>query len=201
MAIHPLRRNSVTFQKTLAFDDFYFGNGDWPHPMGQLQLIGKVQGPIVQATEPRVPARVASALAARSLDFWALSEDLALPENRVTLTEDGRIRLVWRKTNAKSHERLIGAARRVLRSAGYPILLRHHFGADDTSHQCGTARFGDDPDASVLDRYCKAHELENMYVTDSSFFPSSGASGPSLTIVANALRTGERLLDRLATAP
>jgi choline dehydrogenase-like flavoprotein len=201
MALHPLRRNPVTFQKTLALDDYYFGDDDWPHPMGQLQLIGKVQGPMVQATAARVPARLAAAFAARSLDFWALSEDLPRPDNRITLTEDGRIRLAWRKTNARSHERLVGAARRALRRAGYPIVPRHHFGAECTSHQCGTARFGVDPDTSVLDRDCQAHEVENLYVVDSSFFPSSGACGPTLTIVANALRAAERLLNRLGTAP
>jgi choline dehydrogenase-like flavoprotein len=200
MALHPLRRNPVTFQKTMALDDFYFGTDEWPYPMGQLQLIGKVQGPMVQANVPHLPAAVASTLAARSLDFWALSEDLPRPESRVTLTGDGRIRRDWRKTNAESHERLVASVRRALRAAGYPIFLRRHFGSEVTSHQCGTVRFGDDPDSSVLDRDCKAHELENLYAVDSSFFPSSAATGPTLTIVANALRTAEHLQRRLTAA-
>ena len=66
-----------------------------------------------------------------------------------------------------------------------------------TAHQAGTVRFGTDPKSSVLDPWCKAHELENLYVVDTSFFPSIAAVNPTLTTVANAMRVGDHLLDRL----
>jgi choline dehydrogenase-like flavoprotein len=68
-------------------------------------------------------------------------------------------------------------------------------------HQVGTCRFGEDPKTSVLDLNCRAHDVDNLYVVDGSFFVSSGAVNPTLTIIANALRVGDHLLDRLgATA-
>ena len=66
-----------------------------------------------------------------------------------------------------------------------------------TAHQCGTVRFGRDPKASALDENCKAHDLDNLYVVDASCFVSSSAVNPGLTIMANALRVGEHLRERL----
>ncbi len=188
MAIHPLRRNPTTTQKTLAVNDFYFGAPDWPYPMGNMQLLGKLQAGMLTADVPFLPRRVLQAVANRSVDWWIMSEDLPDPENRITLAPNGQIRVDWKPNNLAAHERLVEKATRMLRKAGYPIVQTRRLGIETNSHQCGTLRFGTDPDTSVLDPLCKAHDLENLYVIDSSFFPSSGAMNPGLTIAAQALR-------------
>ncbi len=196
MAVHPTRRNPTVFQKTFAVNDFYFRGPDWPYPMGNLQLLGKLQAGMLTANQPLVPRRVLQAVADRSVDWWVMSEDLPDPENRVTLAPDGTIRVRWRPNNLAAHVRLVRAARRMMRDAGYPIVLTQRMGIETNSHQCGTVRFGTDPASAVLDPFCKAFDLENLYVVDSGFFPSSAAMNPALTIAAQALRVGEHLLGR-----
>lgn len=193
MAVHPLRHNPTVFQKTLAVNDFYLRGPDRPYPLGNLQLLGKLQAGMLTADQPRVPRRVLGAVANRSVDWWAMSEDLPDPNNRVTLAPNGAVRVHWKPNNLTAHDRLIAAARAMLRAAGYPIVLTRRMGIETNSHQCGTLRFGNDPAASVLDPFCRAHEVENLYVVDSSFFPSSAATNPALTIAAQALRVAEHL--------
>ena len=130
-----------------------------------------------------------------------MSEDLPHPDNRVELTADGRIKVAWRPTNVASHRRLIQRARTALRRAGYPLIFQQGLGAESNPHQCGTARFGQDPSTSVLDHLCRAHDVPNLIVLDASFFPSSAAVNPALTIAAQALRVadvafGAQVLDR-----
>jgi len=129
---------------------------------------------------------------AEAVDCWrrAVAAD---PENRVALAPDGGIRVHWRPNNLKAHEKLIAAARKMLRRVGYPLVLTQRMGIETNSHQCGTLRFGHDPASSVLDPYCRAHDVENLYVVDSSFFPSSSATNPALTIAAQALRVPDHL--------
>ena len=194
MAIHPTRRNPTVFQKTLAVNDFYLhGDDGWPYPLGNLQMLGKLQAGMLTAAQPLVPRPLLQAIAGRGVDWWVMSEDLPDPENRVTLAPDGAIRVYWRPNNLRGHERLIAAARRMMRRAGYPIVLTQRMGIETNSHQCGTLRFGHDPAAAVLNPFCKAHDLENLYVVDGSFFPSSAATNPALTIAAQALRVAEHL--------
>ncbi len=197
MAVHPLRRNPTVFQKTLAVNDYYLRGPDWPYPMGNIQLLGKLQAGMLTADQPLVPRRVLQAIADRSVDWWVMSEDLPDPGNRVTLSSSGRIRVYWRPNNLAAHIRLTRAAREMMRAAGYPIVLTRRMGIETNSHQCGTLRCGTDPANSVLDPFCRAHDLENLYVVDSSFFPSSSATNPALTIAAQALRVA----DYLRTAP
>jgi choline dehydrogenase-like flavoprotein len=123
-----------------------------------------------------------------------MSEDLPDPENRVTLAADGSIQVAWKPNNRKSHEKLIQVARDLMRSAGYPLVLVERMGIDTNSHQCGTMRFGTDPTKAVLDPFCKTFDLDNLYVMDSSFFPSSTAMNPALTIAAQALRVADHML-------
>lgn len=132
-------------------------------------------------------------MANRSVDWWVMSEDLPDPDNRVTLAPDGAIRVRWRPNNLAAHVRLVDAARAMLRAAGYPIILTRRMGIETNSHQCGTLRFGADPAASVLDPFCRAHDVENLRVVDSSFFPSSSATNPALTIAAQALRVADHM--------
>jgi choline dehydrogenase-like flavoprotein len=198
VAVDPRHRNPTVFQKTIAINDFYRAGADpsFPFPMGNLQPVGKVQAAMLAGSVPAAPKRLLAAVASHSVDWWVMSEDLPDPANRVTLASDGRIRIHWRPNNLAAHERLLAAAKRMLRRAGYPILLHQTMGIETNSHQCGTLRFGHDPAASVLDPWCRAHDLENLYVVDASFFPSSTAVNPALTIAAQALRAADQIRRR-----
>ena len=130
-----------------------------------------------------------------------MSEDLPDPNNRVTVDGDGKIRVAYTPNNLKSHGELVSHWTELMKSMGYPIIITQKMDITVAMHQCGTARFGDDPASSVLDPNCKAWDLDNLYVVDASFLPSSTAVNPSLTIVAQAVRTTEHLLrDVLKTA-
>ncbi len=194
MAVKPIGRNPSVFQKTLAVNDFYFEGPGWPYPMGNLQLVGKVQAAMLKAARPGAPKPLLKAIAARSIDWWVMSEDLPHPNNRVTVTSDGRIRVHWRPNNLASHRKLTEAATAMMKQAGYPLVFTEPMGIETNAHQCGTLRFGDDPATSVLDPVCRAHDVDNLYVMDSSFLPSSAAMNPVLTIAAQALRVADHLI-------
>ncbi len=203
---HP---NDTVFQKTLALSDYYFGADDYDYPLGLIQMCAKTFPAQIRAEAlpawlsfaPNLPFETMSRY---SMDFWLSSEDLPLPENRITIAADGKVSLFETETNAEAHQRL----RKKLESAmtrlgAHEKLLDHrlYFSKDivlsGTAHQAGTLRFGTDPKSSVLDTNCKTHELDNLYVTDASFFPSIGAVNPTLTIIANALRVADHLKTRL----
>jgi len=203
----------TTFPKTLAVNDFYWKdpNGGFDFPMGHIQLLeymsGKtLEGQVSDWLPPALaPDFIFSSVAERLLSFLVISEDLPMPENRVTLGPDGRINLAYTHNNLEGHERLVNTLRSALDgfvSHAHP-LSQHRLELDSllplygTAHQVGTTRFGTDPATSVLDVNCKAHELDNLYVVDSSFFVSAAAVNPTLTIVANALRVGDHLKERL----
>jgi choline dehydrogenase-like flavoprotein len=191
VAIDPRRRNPTVFQKTVTVNDWYLAGADpaFPWPMGNLQPVGKLQAAMLAGGAPRwTPTPLLAAAAARSVDWWVMSEDLPDPANKVTLAPDGAIRVHWRPNNLAAHDALMDRAKTALRRAGYPVLLDRRMGIETNSHQCGTVRFGHDPATSVLDPFCKAHDLDNLYVVDGGFFPSSTAVNPALTIVAQALR-------------
>jgi choline dehydrogenase-like flavoprotein len=193
MAVDPRRRNPTTFQKSMAVNDFYFKGPGFNYPMGNLQLLGKLQAGMLTAAVPLVPRPILQGMADRSVDWWVMSEDLPDPENRVTLGGDGRVNVRWQPNNRVAHEKLISAARKMMQDAGYPFVAVQRMGIDTNSHQCGTIRFGTDPATSVLDPFCRTHEVDNLYVMDSSFFPSSAAMNPALTIAAQALRVAEHM--------
>lgn len=195
VAVDPKRRNDVVFQKTLAVNDFYLNGPDWPYPLGNLQLLGKVQAPMVAAARRYVPRPILKAMTGRSVDWWIMSEDLPTSENRITLTNSGKIQVHWQANNVASHQKLCELATRMMKNAGYPFVFVEPMGIATNSHQCGTIRAGEDPGTAVLDEYCKAFDLDNLYVVDSSFFPSSAAMNPALTIAAQALRVGEHLIN------
>ncbi len=198
--------NPTKFQKTLGINDFYFGSKEWPYPMGHISFVGKSDRHVLAAGAPLpAPGWTLDKMAEHSLDFWLTSEDLPDPENRVTLTREGQIRLSYSPNNEKAHERLQAKLRELLKHVGCTEDLFHlhayigkRIPLAGVAHQNGTLRFGHDPAASVLDVNCKAHDLDNLYVVDGSFFPSSSAVNPALTIMANALRVAEHLKQRLA---
>ncbi len=193
MAVHPFKINTTRFPKTLAVHDFYFGDGAGGTPLGSLQLLGKIREPMLRAPLASMPKFVRTALAARSVDWYAQSEDLPRPDSRVTLRPDGAINLHWQHSNLAAHRRWVGKCKQILRRTGYPIVLAKSFGTDTVSHQCGTVRFGNDPTTSALDPLCKAWDHDNLYVVDAGFFPSSAAVNPALTVAAQALRVGRHL--------
>jgi choline dehydrogenase-like flavoprotein len=202
VAIDPLRMNDTVFQKVISINDFYgpgFDSG-FPYPMGSLQPVGKLQGAMMRGAAPWAPGWSRALAAQNSVDWWVMSEDLPDPQNRITLDSQGAIVVHWTPNNLKAHERLMQQAKTMLRRAGYPILLSRQMGIETNSHQCGTLRFGHDPATSVLDSLGRAHDLDNLYVVDGSFFPSSTAVNPALTIAAQALRVGEHLQARLGAA-
>jgi choline dehydrogenase-like flavoprotein len=192
MAINPFRVNRTVFQKTMAINDYYFeGEHGHPFPLGNLQLLGKLQAGMLTANQRWVPKPILTELTRRSIDWWVMSEDLPDPENRVTLASDGRIHVRYRPNNLRAHMRLLKAAKRILKRAGFPIIFVQRMGIETNSHQCGTTRFGTDHQTSVLNEYCQTHDLSNLFVVDSSFFPSSSAVNPALTIAAQALRVAD----------
>ena len=193
--------NPTYFQKTLALNDFYFGADDFEFPLGHIQTMGKADTEKFGVAAPIfVPRFALELLAGRSLDFWVTSEDLPRPENRVLLEPDGRIRLSYTENNLEAHSRLNAKLKQLLARIGgkgrlipFTLCLRKKIPVHGTTHQCGTVRFGHDPQQSVLDQNCKAHDLDNLYVVDASCFPSSAALNPALTIMANALRVAAHL--------
>ncbi len=197
--------NPTVFQKTLALNDFYFGSPEWQYPMGHISFVGKLDADTLAAgAPPIVPGMTLDLMARHSLDFWLTSEDLPDPDNRVALDRDGKIVLRYRPNNLEAHERLTTRLRQLMRDVGMShIVPRQLFVGQriplaGVAHQNGTIRFGTDPATSALDIHCRAHEVDNLYVVDGSFFPSSAAVNPALTIMANALRVGDHLLERLA---
>ncbi|MCB9147926.1 MAG: GMC family oxidoreductase [Caldilineaceae bacterium] len=198
MAVNPFKRNYTVFQKTMAINDFYFGGPDFPYPMGNIQLLGKLQAGMLAAAQPWAPPRLLQMMADRSVDWWVMSEDLPDPQSRITLAGDGGVVVHWRPNNQVAHKKLVQAAEQMMRRAGYPLIFTQPMGIETNSHQCGTVRFGQDPATSVLDPFCRSHEVENLYVVDSSFFPSSAAMNPALTIAAQTLRVAEHLSGRNA---
>jgi len=191
MAIRP-ERNATVFQKTLAVNDWYFGDRKSRLPMGNAQLLGKLQPGMLAASVPFLPKKVLAEISNRSVDWYLMTEDLPDPENRVSLDSSGRIILRWHPNNVGAHKRLIKAMSRAMRRAGYPMIQVRRLGLDATAHQCGTLRFGEDPATSVLDPLCRTHDVENLMVMDSSFLPSSGAQNPALTVAAQALRVADK---------
>jgi len=197
--------NPTVFQKTLAVNDFYFGDDEFPYPMGHISFVGKLDAIALSAGAPAiVPGMTLELMAKHSLDFWLTSEDLPDPENRVTLDRDGNVVLSYQPNNEAGHKRLIRKLESLMQHLDmHPHLVPRNLFVGNriplagVAHQNGTVRFGRDPETSALDMHCKAHEVDNLYVVDASFFPSSGAVNPALTIMANALRVGDHLLERL----
>ncbi len=179
--------NDVVFQKTLAVTDWYEDGGDG-HPLGSLQTIGKVQGVMMKSWATRVPRRLLDPIAHRSVEWLVMAEDLPDPANRVTLTPGGRIRTSRRARGTRQHAQLLRRSKRLMRAAGYDVVATQRFDISMNSHMCGTVVAGADPRASVVDAHCKAHDLDNLWVVDAGFFPSSAAMNPALTIAAQALR-------------
>jgi choline dehydrogenase-like flavoprotein len=190
LSLNPREQNRTEFQKTLGLNDFYLSPGGEHPRLGSLQTVGKVDGAVIRSDVPWLPRAVADRIGHHSVDWWLMTEDTPLPENRVTLGSHGRIHLEWRPTNVGRSRRLVAETKRMMRRAGYPVSLSRQMGLGSNAHQSSTLRMGDDPATSVVDRLGKVHDLDNVYVADASWIPSLGfgPGGPTLTIIAQALR-------------
>jgi choline dehydrogenase-like flavoprotein len=199
------RANPTMFQKTLSLNDFYFGAKDCEYPLGNIQMIGKSQGVMFRGDAPRlIPGMTLDQMAKHAIDFWLTTEDLPDPHNRITVNATGQIQLQYIFNNEEPTRRLEAKLHAMLEHLGCHkhlipnnLYLGKHIPIAGVGHQAGTCRFGTDAATSVLDVNCKAHELDNLYVVDTSFFPSIGAVNPSLTAMANALRVGDHIRERL----
>jgi choline dehydrogenase-like flavoprotein len=205
--------NPTVFQKTMAINDFYFGAPEWAFPMGHISFVGKLDGATLSAGAPAIaPGWTLELMGKHSIDFWLTSEDLPDPNNRVTLDREGKIVLAYTPNNGEGHARLIKKLEQLMQQQtkcdvhgdgchqglfARNLFLGQRIPLAGVAHQNGTIRFGRDPRTSALDVDCRAHEVDNLYVVDGSFFPSSGAVNPALTIMANAMRVGDRILERL----
>jgi choline dehydrogenase-like flavoprotein len=201
--------NETVFQKTLGVNDYYFASDAWEFPMGNIQMVGKSVPEMYRGEKPLMtklaPTFTLNEVATHAIDFWLSTEDLPQPENRVSVDAEGKLTLAYRATNDAARDRLFEQLRSLLGRLG---MHEHHFiprwaylenkiPVAGVAHQAGTARFGADPATSVLDTDCRAHELDNLYVVDTSFFPSISAVNPALTAMANAVRVGDHLLERM----
>jgi choline dehydrogenase-like flavoprotein len=203
------KTNPTVFQKTMAINDFYWGEKDFNHPMGHVQLLGKVNADMIAQESPSFAGisfqdeDVFTAIANRSVDWWLTAEDLPDPNNRVRLKGEA-IQLDYTENNTEAYDRLLNRWTQVLKQIGCgdsilpcSFYFRKKLPIQGVAHQCGTCRFGEDPKTSVLDLNCRTHDVENLYVVDGSFFRSSAAVNPTLTIIANALRVGDHLKQQL----
>jgi choline dehydrogenase-like flavoprotein len=201
--------NPTVFQKTLGVNDFYFASEEFDYPLGNIQMVGKSQAQMYRGEKPietmLAPTRALREVATHAVDFWLSTEDLPRADNRVTVDGEGNIKLAYEPCNEVPKQQLLAKLKSMLGHLGMQrehLIPRHLYLKNDIpvagcAHQAGTCRFGSDPATSVLDPNCRAHELDNLYVVDTSFFPSIGAVNPALTAMANALRVGDHLLERL----
>jgi choline dehydrogenase-like flavoprotein len=197
--------NPTIFQKTISLNDFYHRSDDWDFPLGHISMVGKTDADALKSEAPKFAPHLAlDEMARHSIDFWLTSEDLPHPDNRVTLDGNGRIQLQYTPNNLEAHQRLTAKLKELMAKTGMEDRTMHNdlylgkrIPLAGVAHQNGTVRFGSDPDDAPLDVNCKAHDLDNLYVVDGSFFPSSSAVNPGLTIMANALRVGDHLAGRL----
>ncbi|HET7554432.1 MAG TPA: GMC family oxidoreductase [Gaiellaceae bacterium] len=201
--------NPTIFQKTLGLNDFYFAGEAADYPLGNIQMVGKSQAPMFRGEKPGetklAPQWSLEKVAAHAIDFWLSTEDLPVPENRVTVDGDGKLTLSYTATNEKPKQELYRQLHSMLHKLRMePGHLFHRFAylkndipVAGCAHQAGTARMGEDPATSVVNTECRAHEVDNLYVVDTSVFPSIGAVNPALTAMANSLRVGDHLLERM----
>jgi choline dehydrogenase-like flavoprotein len=204
-----MEKNDTRFQKTLGLNDYYFGDDEFEYPMGNVQMVGKSSAPMYRGEKPietrLAPTFALNEVAERAIDFWLSVEDLPDPDNRVSLDGNGNVVLRYTPNNREPLEQLYHRVKKHLSHLGmHPhhliprdVYMKNDIPVAGCAHQAGTVRFGTDPATSVLDTDCKAHELDNLYVVDTSFFPSIGAVNPALTAMANSLRVGDHLVARL----
>ena len=213
VGVSTVKPNPSKFQKTMAINDFYWGEPGYDFPMGNIQLMGKTVLEGLKGHEDKYAPLTIQQVADSSIDWWLTTEDLPDPNNRVTMDGE-RIVIDYTENNSEPFDRLvnrwkgilgeIGCGCHILPQKSYFLPKSGYFSnkmpMQSLGHQVGTCKFGEDAQTSVLDLNCRAHDVDNLYVVDGGFFISSGAVNPTLTIIANALRVGDHLLERLSCA-
>lgn len=192
IGINPFKINRTLWQKTLGLNDWYEAGPSNKYPLGNLQMLGKLRASMLKMARSWAPNPILKAMSDRSIDIYLTTEDLPRRENGVSVI-DGKIHVWWEPNNLGPHKELVKRVSKAVRKAGYPVIFTERMGIETNSHQCGTAVAGHDPATSVLTADCRTHDLENLWVVDSSFFPSSAALNPALTIAANALRVADKI--------
>jgi len=190
---HPFRKNAAVFQKTVAINDYYVHGPDGGYPLGHIQAQGRTHAVMAQTVVPIVPLWAYEMWVSRGVDWLVMSEDLPRDDNRVAIAPNGQIQLRYSPNNVAAHNALVDEMRRILKRLGFWYVMTYSHKARNTTHQCGTLCFGDDPNTSVLDPFCRSHDISNLFIVDASFFPSSAAVNPALTIVAQALRVADHI--------
>lgn len=193
MALSP-GRTDIAFQKTFGINDYYFGDAAYPFPMGNAQMIGKLQAAMIAGQTPYLPNFLRKELVRHSIDWYLQSEDLPDPSSRITVDGNGRIHFARKLSNLEPHRQLVARISAQMKRLGFPIVLSQLLGAKTTSHQCGTVRMGSDPGTSPLDPFCRSFDHPNLFVVDASFFPSSAGVNPALTVAAQSMRSMDHLL-------
>ena len=193
MAMMPGSANETRFPKTLSVNDFYFGTSSDPEPLGNLQMLGKIQEPMIRASRPSIPRWVGRTMARHSIDMLVMSEDLPHAQSTIRPLPNNGVQLTWTRTNQVAHARFVEQTKKLWRRLGAVAVLSHPFGVETPSHQCGTVRMGLDPAHAALDPWCRAYDHPNLYVVDASCFPSSAALNPALTVATQALRVGDHI--------
>jgi choline dehydrogenase-like flavoprotein len=201
---HP--NKPAEFHKQLAIHDFYFGHPEVETPVGKLGSMQQLQSPPVGLVKAMLPWPVGQLLSPgvkRLTGLLVMAEDVPQVGNGVALDPSGQkdrygvprltITHHYADRDLAACNALTGQAKRVLRAAGGLFSYVHHIRT--FSHAVGTVRMGDDPGTSALDPYCRFRGVENLYVVDGSFMPTSAGLNPSLTIAATALRVGEHVLE------
>lgn len=197
IAVDPRYRNDAVYQKTFGINDWYLSDGNGGKPLGNVQLLGRVTPDILKIQVPQLPMFAARWVSGHALDLYLISEDLPDPESRIVL-KDGKVQLIWRRSNMTAHHQLVAKTKQTLRKAGFPIVLTRLFDGRVPSHQCGTVRMGADPATSVLDPDCRSWDHPNLFVTDAAALPTSAAVNPALTVAALALRAAETIKQELS---
>ncbi|MCW0000892.1 GMC family oxidoreductase [Pararhizobium sp. YC-54] len=195
LAISPFFKNTSIYQKTFGFNDYYLSDGEGGPPLGNVQLLGRISGPILKANLPLMPEWLLNQVSAHAIDFYAMSEDIPHPESRI-MVDGERIVLQWVRTNWDAHLMLVKKLKKALRGAGFPIVLSRPFDKRTPSHQCGTVRMGNDPASAPLNVYCRAFDHPNLFVVDASCLPTSAAVNPALTVAAQALRVADHIVSK-----
>ncbi|TIR99475.1 MAG: GMC family oxidoreductase, partial [Mesorhizobium sp.] len=192
LAIDPRRRNDAVYQKTLMLNDYYLSDGKGGKPLGNVQLLGKIDGNMLRANVKLAPRFALDFMAGHAVDWYLMCEDLPDPESRI-LVDGKEIVMQWRRSNMQSLEGLTTVMRENFRACGYPIVLSRPFDKRTPSHQCGTVRMGNDPATAPLDTFCRAYDHKNLFVVDAGFLPTSAAVNPALSIAAQALRVADHI--------
>lgn len=193
IGINPFKVNRTLWQKTLGLNDWYEAGPTNKYPLGNLQMLGKLRASMLKMARPWAPTWLLKTMSDRSIDIYLTTEDLPRRSNGISVV-NGKIHVWWEPNNLRPHKELVRRISRAVRTAGYPMIITERMGIETNSHQCGTAVAGRDPETSVLNPECRAHDLDNLWLVDSSFFPSSAALNPALTIAANALRVADFIL-------